>query len=52
MEAEFVGFCFGLIAGAALMFLPALAVDHTSAWYKNGYLDGYEKGKREVEGEE
>ncbi len=45
METEFLG---GVLVGAAIMFLPVLSVDHTSAWYRNGYQDGYEKGRREV----
>jgi hypothetical protein len=47
-----VAFFLGILVGGAIALTPALSVDQNSAWYKTGYHDGYEKGKREAEGED
>lgn len=54
MEMMCFAFLGGLLAGAAIVFLHDSA-DRTNAWYvwyRNGYNDGYEKGKREAESKE
>lgn len=55
MEMMGLAFLSGLFAGAAIVFLHERSTDRMNAWYvwyRNGYNDGYEKGKREAEGKE